>query len=70
MKSEIERVNKLISLQNELIKFFELYQMYVENNYEKSYIDYAKEEIETLQKELKEIRVNRLTELFMKENII
>lgn len=66
MKSEIERVNKLISLQNELIKFFELYQMYVENNYEKSYIDYAKEEIETLQKELKEIRVNRLTELFMK----
>lgn len=66
-KTELQRVNSLIKLQNDLIGQYELYQNYIENQTSQSLIETLKEEIDLTKKAIHRIKVLRIAELISKE---
>ena len=60
--SEIERVNKLMKLQNELIQQYRLYKDLTENKKE-NWLGFVEDEIKVLEQKLFDMRVQRLCDL-------
>lgn len=66
-KTDMQRVNSLIKLQNDLIGQYELYQNYIENQTSQSLIETLEEEIDLTKKAIHRIKVLRIAELISKE---
>lgn len=66
-KTDMQRVNSLIKLQNDLIGQYELYQSLIENKENQSSIETLKEEIDLTKKAIHRIKVLRIAELISKE---
>lgn len=62
-KTDMQRVNSIIKLQNDLITQYELYQNYIENQTSQSLIDTLKEEIKSTKKAIDKIKSLRIAEL-------
>lgn len=62
-KTDMQRVNSIIKLQNDLITQYELYQNYIENQTSQSLIETLKEEIKSTKKAIDKIKILRIAEL-------
>lgn len=66
-KTDMQRVNSIIKLQNDLITQYELYQNYIENQTSQSLIETLKEEIKSTKKAIDKIKSLRIAELIANE---